>query len=178
MTRRTYNRRSAWSCIAAVLAITVGFTLLLPPQMAAARPYDDQEGRNLATVQVGFDRWRDGTGSPYDALADDATWEITGTSAAARTYTSKEDFLANVIRPFNARMSTRLIPTIRSIHADGDTVIVFFDAQGTARDGIPYRNTYSWFLQLRDDRIVQASAFYDSITFDELWHRVAPAPTP
>jgi hypothetical protein len=26
------------------------------------------------------------------------------------------------------------------------TVIVFFDASGTARDGRPYANTYAWFL--------------------------------
>ena len=32
------------------------------------------------------------------------------------------------------------------------------DAEGTARDGIPYRNTYVRFLTLRD-KIVNASAF-------------------
>jgi ketosteroid isomerase-like protein len=150
---------------------------LLPAKNAAAQPYSDQERRNLATVQHGLDAWRDGTGSPYDALADDATWEITGNSLAARTYTSKEDFLSNVIRPFNARMSTRLIPTVRSLYADGDTVVAFFDAEGTARDGIPYRNTYAWILHLRDDKIVKASAFFDSLAFNDLWQRVVPAPT-
>jgi ketosteroid isomerase-like protein len=34
-----------------------------------------------------------------------------------------------------------LKPTIRDIYAEGDTVIVFFDASGTARDGRPYANT-------------------------------------
>jgi ketosteroid isomerase-like protein len=73
-------------------------------------------------------------------------------------------------------MSTRLVPTIRNVYADGDTVIVFFDAAGTARDGKPYRNTYAWFLDLRDDKIVNASAFFDSIAFNEFWQRVMPAP--
>lgn len=148
----------------------------LPMDTAAAQPQSEREARNLAIVRSGFDAWRNGTGSPYDALADDATWEIAGNSAAARVYTSKEDFLANVIRPFNARMSARLIPTVRDTYTDGDTVIVFFDAQGTARDGLPYRNTYAWFLTMRDDKIVKASAFYDSTAFDDLWHRVTPAP--
>jgi hypothetical protein len=49
------------------------------------------------------------------------------------------DFLDAAIRPFNARMSGRLIPAIREVYADSDTVIVFFDAKGTARDGQPYR---------------------------------------
>jgi ketosteroid isomerase-like protein len=87
-------------------------------------------------------------------------------------YTGKEDFMANVIRPFNARMSTPLRPKNRDIYADGDTVIVFFDAEGTARDGVPCHNTYAWFLTLRDNRIVKASAFFDSIAFNDFWQRV------
>lgn len=73
-------------------------------------------------------------------------------------------------------MSTRLIPTIRNVYADGDTVIVFFDAEGTARDGKPYRNTYTWYLQLRGKQIVKASAFYDSVAFNDFWERVTPQP--
>ena len=150
----------------------VACLLLAPVQSAVAQPYDDTEARNLATVRAGFDAWRNGTGSPYDALADDATWEIVDNSLASRVYPDKEDFVANVIRPFNARMAAPLRPTIRDIYADGDTVIVFFDAEGIARDGVPYRNTYTWFLTLRDNRIVKASAFFDSIAFNDLWQRV------
>lgn len=155
---------------AAVLAIA--WLLICPAQAATAQPYDETESRNLETVRAGFDAWRDGTGSPYDALADDATWEIVGDSVASRVYTSKEDFMSNVIRPFNARMATPLRPTIRDIYADGDTVIVFFDAEGTARDGLPYGNTYSWFLTLADDRIIKGTAFFDSIAFNDFWQRV------
>ncbi|MGE2689183.1 nuclear transport factor 2 family protein [Mycolicibacterium pulveris] len=136
------------------------------------RAHDETEARNLEIVRAGFDAWRDGTGSPYQALADDATWEIVGNSVASRVYTSKEDFLSNVIGPFNARMATPLRPTIRDIYADGDTVIVFFDAEGTARDGVAYRNTYSWFLTLADDQIVRGTAFFDSIAFNDFWQRV------
>jgi ketosteroid isomerase-like protein len=158
--------------IAKVVGTTLGLSLALPAAIASAESYDDVETRNLEVIRAGLDAWRDGTGSPYDALADDATWEITGNSLAARTYTSKEDFLANVIRPFNARMSTRLVPTVRDLYADGDTVVAFFDAEGTARDGLPYRNTYAWFLALRGGQIVKASAFFDAIAFNDLWQRV------
>jgi alcohol dehydrogenase, propanol-preferring len=40
---------------------------------------------------------------------------------------------------------------------DGDTVIIFFDANGTARDGIPYGNTYAWFLDMRDGKVIKDS---------------------
>jgi hypothetical protein len=42
-----------------------------------------------------------------------------------------------VINPFNARMSTPLVPTICGIYVDGDTVIIPFDAAVTVRDGKP-----------------------------------------
>jgi ketosteroid isomerase-like protein len=129
---------------------------------------------NLGVVRTGFEAWAAGTGSPYDALVDDATWEIVGNSLASRIYTSRADFLNNVITPFNARMSQPLVPSVRHMYADGDTVVVFFDAHGTARDGLPYRNTYAWFLTLRSNRIVKASAFFDSIAFNDLWQRVTP----
>lgn len=54
-------------------------------------------------------------------------------------------------------------------------VIAFFDAQGTARDGKPYTNTYTWHMHCENGQIVETVAFFDSIEFDELWTRVAPA---
>lgn len=132
------------------------------------------EWQNKATVLAGFEKWKAGTGSPYELLADDAQWTIVGHSLASKTYPSREAFLSEVIRPFNARMSVGLKPTIRNMYADGNTVIVFFDASGTARDGKPYANTYAWFLELQNGKIVKASAFFDSVVFNEFWQRVAP----
>ena len=79
-----------------------------------------------------------------------------------------------MIRPFNARMSQGLKPTIRNLYAEGDTVIIFFDASGVARDGQPYANTYAWFWEMRDGRVVKAHAFFDSIAFNDFWQRVQP----
>jgi ketosteroid isomerase-like protein len=130
--------------------------------------------RNKTAVERSFAAWGEGTGSPYDLLAEQASWTIVGRSLASKTYPSREAFLSEVIRPFNARMSAPLRPEVRNLYADGDTVIVFFDARGTARDGKPYVNTYAWFLELRDGKVIGASAFFDSLEFNELWARVAP----
>lgn len=146
------------------------------PALVAQSSQSSSAARNRTLVEASFKAWSDGTGSPYDLLADDATWTIVGRSAAARTYNSREAFIREVIRPFNARMKEPLKPTIRRIYTDGDAVIVFFDAQGVARDGIPYSNTYAWFLDMRAGKIVSASAFFDSIAFNEFWTRVTPAP--
>jgi ketosteroid isomerase-like protein len=133
------------------------------------------EDRNRALAQAGFAAWKAGTGSPYDLLADDAVWTIVGHSDASKTYNGKAAFIDEVIRPFNARMSQGLKPTIRSLYAEGDAVVIFFDASGVARDGKPYANTYAWFWEMKDGRIVRAHAFFDSIAFNDLWRRVEPA---
>jgi uncharacterized protein len=130
---------------------------------------------NKAIVQASFDAWRAGTGSPFELLAEEATWTIVGNSIVSRTYGGRAAFLDEVIRPFNARMAGGLKPAIRNIYGDGDTVIVFFDANGTARDGKPYANTYAWFLDMRDGRIVKAFAFFDSLAFNDFWQRVGAA---
>jgi ketosteroid isomerase-like protein len=134
----------------------------------------DTESRNRATVAASFEAWREGTGSPFDLLTPDARWTIVGRSDVSRTYASRDAFLDQVIAPFNARMRQRLRPTVRNLYADADTVVVFFDARGVARDGEVYENTYAWFLEMRDGRVVAAHAFFDSVTFNDLWRRVAP----
>jgi uncharacterized protein len=139
---------------------------------ASARSPADIEAHNKAIVGQSFEAWRSGTGSPFDLLADDARWTIEGNSVASKTYPSKEAFLAEVIRPFNARMQAPLKPTVRNLYADGDSVVILFDARGTARDGKPYINSYAWFLDLREGRIVRASAFFDAIEFNDFWARV------
>lgn len=130
---------------------------------------------NRALVQASFDRWHAGTGSPFELLAEEADWTIVGSSPLSKTYPNRAAFLGEVIGPFNARMATRLIPSVRGIYADGDMVIAFFDATATTNDGQPYHNTYTWYFCMRDGKVVSAVAFFDTREFDEFWNRVTPA---
>ena len=125
-----------------------------------------------------FDRWRDGTQSIFDLLADDARWTIVGSSEVAGTYENREAFMARVIRPFGARMRDPLKPEVRKLYADGDTVVVLFDGRAVARDGVPYVNTYTWYMRVADGRVVVVVAFFDPKAFDALWSRVEPAKNP
>lgn len=160
--------------VVGALPLTVVAAAVLAAESADARASSPAE--NKAIISAAFAAWNAGTGSPFDLLAEDARWTIEGNSVASKTYPTKADFMREVIRPFNARMASPLRPTVRSLHADGDTVIAFFDARGAARDGQPYVNTYAWFLDMRSGRIIRASAFFDAIAFNDLWVRVEPAP--
>ncbi|HEY4710290.1 MAG TPA: nuclear transport factor 2 family protein [Candidatus Acidoferrales bacterium] len=141
---------------------------------ATAEGRKSVEAQNKELVQAGFEKWRDGTGSVFEFLAPDAKWTIIGNCPVSRTYQSRQEFLEVVIKPFNARLSSRLVPTVRGIYADGDMVVVLFDGRGTARDGRPYENTYSWYLHMTGGQIVDVVAFFDTIEFTDFWTRVSP----
>lgn len=138
-----------------------------------------REQANKDRVRDAFAEWAAGTGGPFALLAAAATWTIVGNSPVSRTYGSRDEFIGTVIDPFNARMSAPLVPAVRHVFADGDWVIVLFDARATARDGQPYANTYTWYMRF-DDRgdepeIVEVVAFFDTIEFTDFWNRVSPA---
>jgi hypothetical protein len=67
-------------------------------------------------------------------------WRIDGRSAASKEYTNRQQFVDEVLTPFGARSASSsepFRPSIRSIHADGDTVIVVWERRGVANDGRP-----------------------------------------
>ena len=101
--------RSITAITPAVFALALFGALFFMVKEAAGQKMSEQE-RNRALVAHGFANWASGSGSPYDLLADDARWTITGNSLAAKTYPSKEVFMSEVIRPFNARMRDRPDP--------------------------------------------------------------------
>jgi ketosteroid isomerase-like protein len=137
---------------------------------------DNHADANRETIGEAFEAWRNGTGPITDVFAPEMVWRIEGRSAASKQYQSKQQFIDEVLAPFAARFSASTDPfrpvTIRSLYADGDTVIVLWEGQGTANDGKPYENSYAWFLKMRDGKVIEGTAFYDSIAFNELWTRI------
>ena len=148
-----------------------------PPQIP------DTTGGHLATeanrriVRAAFEAWQDATGAITDLFAPEMVWRIEGRSAASREYRTRQQFVDEVLAPFGGRFAAgeRFRPVrIRSIHADGDSVIVIWDGSGVANDGGRYDNSYAWVMKMRDGRVIDGTAFYDSIAFNDLWARVSP----
>jgi uncharacterized protein len=140
-------------------------------------PNADTES-NRATIRAAFERWRGGSAPITDVFAPDMVWRIEGHSLASREYPDAQQFIDDVLAPFGARFAAgepfRPVE-IRSVHADGDAVIVVWDGHGVANDGQPYENSYAWIMRMRDGQVVEGTAFYDSISFNDLWNRVQPA---
>lgn len=132
--------------------------------------------RDRELVEQAFREWADGVGHVSRLFAPDMTWEIAGRSAGAGRYASAAEFEREVLAPFARRFApdAPFRPVrIRSVLADGDTVVVVWDGEGGTLAGTVYRNSYVWIMRLRDGLVVDGLAFFDSIAFDELWRGVA-----
>lgn len=137
----------------------------------------DPTEANRRTIRAAFEAWREGAAAITDAFAPEMTWRIEGRSLAAGDYASREQFIREVLAPFGARFPSEepFRPVeIRGVYADGDTVIVLWDGRGVATDGRPYENSYAWFMRMTGGKVVDGTAFFDSIAFDDLWTRVRP----
>jgi ketosteroid isomerase-like protein len=135
-------------------------------------------GKHRRIAVAAFEAWQRGEAPITEIFAPQMSWRIEGHSAASGEYRSTQEFVDRVLAPFGARFvdGEPFRPVaIRSVHADGDTVIVLWDGRGVANDGVPYENSYAWFMTFEDGKVVDGTAFYDSIAFNELWERVEPA---
>ena len=146
--------------------------------MADGRGAQAPAEANRAAVRAAFEAWQAGTGAITSLFAPDMVWRIEGRSTVSKEYRNRQQFIDEVLAPFGARFTAgeRFRPVrIRSVHSDGDTVIVVWDGVGVANDGRPYDNTYAWVMRMRDGRVIDGTALYDSIAFNDLWARVTPA---
>ncbi len=152
-------------------ALFVVFSLGLPAS-ASAQSAPSRAAQNKQLIQRAFDQWAAGTGNFFDLLADDIEWTIAGSSPYSKTFTGKKPFLDQAAAPLTVRLSTPIVPKVRNLYADGDVVVAVWDGTATAKDGKPYRNTYSWVMTLQNGRITKALAFLDMAAYMDVINRI------
>jgi uncharacterized protein len=133
---------------------------------------------NREIIRQAFEAWRQGTRPITDVFAPGMVWRIEGHSVAAKEYRGTQQFVDEVLAPFGARFAggEPFRPVIiRGVYSDDDTVVVIWDGRGIANDGQPYQNSYAWIMKLDNGKVVDGTAFFDSISFNDLWARVQPA---
>lgn len=143
---------------------------------AASNRGTSMQARNKAVIESMLRSWMNGDSSVFQAhLSDDIEWTIPGNSAIAGTTHGRQELMTKILAPFGARFvkSTDSFKprAIDGIYADGDTVVAQFVGSGTTNNGRPYRNNYLWVLAMQDGKIVRATAFFDSVAFNELWQQ-------
>ncbi|MDF5753746.1 hypothetical protein [Spongiactinospora sp. TRM90649] len=126
-----------------------------------------------------FEAWAEGTGSITEVFAPGIVWRIEGRSLVSGTYNDKKELLDKVMGPFGARFDSSPEPfrptRIEEIYCHGRTMVVHWHGGGVANDGYKYSNSYAWIMTLRRGEVVSGTAFFDTISFNELWRRVTPS---
>jgi Ketosteroid isomerase-related protein len=145
--------------------------LAFAPSEVVAQTGNSDIAHKKQLVVDGFQKWAEGTGSVFDLLDENVTWTISGSAPLSKTYRSKQQLIDEVLAPLDQRLSKKIVPTVRSIYADGNTVIVIWDGKATRLDGSPYDVSYAWFLTFSGDKIVQVTAFLDTIDFKEVFEK-------
>lgn len=86
--------------------------------------------------------------------------------AGVRTY----DTMVGTIEAFRSLVPTGLRPTIKSVTAEGDRVIVEWEGDAVTAAGTAYRNQYCMVFFLKDGLIVQVNEYFCTIHADQiLW---------
>lgn len=142
-------------------------TLIVEPGARA------EEGRATALLRKAFDHWAAGGNSFFsDVLRDDTVWTIEGSGRYAKTYTSRDAFMNEVIVPFAQRMKQPVRPTVRQILSEGNHIVVVWDGRGVAKDGQPYSNSYAWLFEMDGDKASRVTAFLDLLPYAAVLERV------
>lgn len=148
------------------------FAMIIFSTSANAQNYSKEESSNKEIITKAFENWHNGNGNFFDLLNDDMHWEITGSTPYSKVYTSKQQFLDEVIIPLNKKLKVKIKPTVRNIFADKDMVIALWDGDAVALDDKPYHSTYSWYMKMKNGKITEVVAFLDGIEFSDIMKRI------
>ena len=118
---------------------------------------------NKRIIEEVFAELAKGNGKPFvDAMADDFTWILTGTTKWSRTYRGKQAVRRELLAPLFTQFADRYTNTARRILADGDFVVVECQGQTTTRSGKPYNNTYCYIIRMQDGKMRELTEYLDT----------------
>jgi uncharacterized protein len=119
--------------------------------------------RNKRLMQDVFSGLARGDTKPFrDAMADDFSWTITGTTPWSGTYRGKRAVLEQLMRPLFAQFADRYTNTAERIIADGEYVVVECRGRVTTKAGKPYNNAYCYVCRLADGKLRDLTEYCDT----------------
>jgi ketosteroid isomerase-like protein len=101
-----------------------------------------------------------------EAIAEDMTWTLIGTTRWSRTYTGRATILADLTRPLFARFAGPYRATVHRFIAEDDLVVVEFRGDVTTTEGKPYSNTYCYVCRLAGGQIRELTEYCDTALID------------
>lgn len=101
-------------------------------------------------------------GAFIEAMADDFSWTIIGTTEWSRTYRGKQAVLDDLLGPLFAQFADRYTNTANRMIAEEDHVVVECRGRVTTKSGAPYNNTYCWVCRIADGKLRELIEYLDT----------------
>lgn len=117
-----------------------------------------------------FAAWAAGNGNAvFDLLSEDVKWTVIGSTRASRSYHDKREFFEGAVLPITGQLATPIVPKVIDILADGDKVAVQWEGTATAKNGIPYNQSYCWVMRVEGGKVREGIAYLDTELISRLW---------
>lgn len=131
--------------------------------------------QNKQLLQNVFAETAKGNGRPFvQALADEVSWTIIGSTAWSKTYRGKQAVIRELLGPLNAQLANGNRISAQRFIAEDDCVVVEARGHNVTKAGEPYQNSYCWVFRLVDGRVVELTEYADTALIDA----VLQPPTP
>jgi uncharacterized protein len=118
---------------------------------------------NKLLMQHIFRELAKGNSKPFgDAMADDFSWTIIGTTSWSGTYAGKQAVLTELMRPLFSQFAGQYTNTAYRFIADGDHVVIQCRGHVTTKSGRPYNNTYCYVCRLADGKLRELTEYCDT----------------
>ena len=104
-----------------------------------------------------------------DLLADDITWEDTGTTRFSGIYRGKQCVVEDLIGPLFGGLKAGIQSEIEDVIAEEDRVVVVSRGTAETHEGVPYNNRYCQVFRVRDGKISSVLEFFDTALADRVF---------
>lgn len=97
-----------------------------------------------------------------EAMADDFTWVMPGSTKWSGTYAGKEAVIRQLFAALRAEMEGRIKTIPHRFIADEEFVVVEARGDNTTKAGRPYRNTYCMVYRLAGGKLKELTEYMDT----------------
>jgi len=120
------------------------------------------ESRHATLIEQAFAQWASGRGDITDLFAPTCTWAVASAWPVTGSHADRSAFLNEAMGEVATRRLTPVVPHIKHIVAQGDHVVVLWEATAISKDGHRMENSYAWHLQMQAGSITQITAFRET----------------
>jgi len=104
-----------------------------------------------------------GNSRPFvEAMADDFSWTVTGTTKWSKRYAGKSVVLGELFGTLTSRMDGRIKTIPDRFIAEDDVVVVEAHGSNTTKSGKPYNNRYCFVFRVSAGKLKEVTEYLDT----------------